>query len=274
MTTANGELKHELLLEAYGVRIAVSVGDDALVPDVMAILPPGWSECEDDDVTARFTIAPGRQGMFNLTRDDNPLGQDTEREVALGMLDSRIRMVIAQGARDRTFIHAGVVEVDGRAVLLPGRSFAGKTTLVEALIREGATYFSDEYAVLDEAGLVHPYAKPLSIRPRGAVRTPMPSPGTTERSAADLGGAVGDAAVLIGLIASLTYVPEGTWSVKPLSRGEGALALLDNSVSVRDQPEHALRLVTRAAATARAVEGERGEALDAARELMALARES
>jgi hypothetical protein len=273
MTLANGDA-HDLLLEAYGVRVAVSVGDPALLPDVMAVLPPGWTECADEDVAARFAIAPGRQGMFNLTRDENPVGQDAEREVALGMLDSRIRMVIAQGARDRTFIHAGVVEMKGRAVLLPGRSFAGKTTLVEALIREGATYFSDEYAVLDDAGLVHPYAKPLSIRPRDAVRTPVPSPGTTETTAAELGGVVGDAAVPIGLIASLSYVPGGAWSVKPLSRGEGALALLDNSVSVREQPEHALRLVTRAAATARAVEGERGEALDAARELMALTRES
>ena len=63
------------------------------------------------------------------------------------------------------FVHAGVVAVDGRALLLPGGSFTGKTTLVAALLRAGAQYGSDEYAVLDEAGLVLPaYPRPLSIR--------------------------------------------------------------------------------------------------------------
>jgi hypothetical protein len=43
-------------------------------------------------------------------------------------------------------------------MVLPGKSFAGKTTLVAALVRAGAEYWSDEYAVLDANGDVHPYA--------------------------------------------------------------------------------------------------------------------
>jgi hypothetical protein len=34
-------------------------------------------------------------------------------------------------------------------------SYSGKTTLVSELIRAGATYYSDEYAVIDERGRVH-----------------------------------------------------------------------------------------------------------------------
>ena len=33
-----------------------------------------------------------------------------------------------------------------------------------ALVRAGAEYYSDEFAPLDAGGLVHPFAKPLSIR--------------------------------------------------------------------------------------------------------------
>jgi hypothetical protein len=36
--------------------------------------------------------------------------------------------------------------------VLPGRSFAGKTTLVAALVQVGAEYWSDEYPVLDAEG--------------------------------------------------------------------------------------------------------------------------
>ena len=73
-------------------------------------------------------------------------------------------MYIALHAPNHVFVHAGVVGVEDRAIVLPGRSFAGKTTLVAALVKAGAEYWSDEYAVLDADGLVHPYPKPLSVR--------------------------------------------------------------------------------------------------------------
>ena len=40
---------------------------------------------------------------------------------------------------------------------------------MKALLRAGATYYSDEYALLDESGRVHPFARKLSLRqPDGA----------------------------------------------------------------------------------------------------------
>ena len=74
---------------------------------------------------------------------------------------------VAEEARRGVFVHAGVVGWKGRALVLPGKSGAGKTTLVAELIRAGATYYSDEYAVLDERGRVHPYARPLAVRVDG-----------------------------------------------------------------------------------------------------------
>ena len=64
-------------------------------------------------------------------------------------------------------MHAGVVGWNGRALLLPGRTLSGKTTLVAELLRAGATYYSDELAVLDARGRVHPFPKPLAIREKG-----------------------------------------------------------------------------------------------------------
>ena len=66
-------------------------------------------------------------------------------------------------------VHAGVVTWHERAVLLPGRTRSGKTTLVTELVKRGATYFSDELALLDRSGLVHPYPRSLCVRvPRSA----------------------------------------------------------------------------------------------------------
>jgi uridine kinase len=41
-------------------------------------------------------------------------------------------------------------------IAIPGRSFSGKTSLVTALVRAGAVYYSDEFAVIDRDGLVRP----------------------------------------------------------------------------------------------------------------------
>ncbi len=60
-----------------------------------------------------------------------------------------------------TAVHAGVVELGGRALLLPGSTKSGKSSLVAELLRHGAVYFSDEYALIDAQGRAHPY--PSSI---------------------------------------------------------------------------------------------------------------
>ena len=76
----------------------------------------------------------------------------------------RSASISAEPLRMLIFIHAGVVAQDGVAIALPGVSFAGKTTLVSALVRAGAVYYSDEFAVIDKRGVVNPYPKALSVR--------------------------------------------------------------------------------------------------------------
>ena len=75
-------------------------------------------------------------------------------------------------------VHAGAVLFGNRAVLLPGKSFAGKSSLVAELLRRGATCLSDEYALIDGAGIVHAYPRPLLLRNGGHAQTPV-LPGTS-----------------------------------------------------------------------------------------------
>lgn len=64
------------------------------------------------------------------------------------------------------YVHAGVVGLEGRGIVLVGESGAGKTSTVGALLRRGASYLSDEVALLDpEAGVVIPFAIPMAVKP-------------------------------------------------------------------------------------------------------------
>src|SRR5205085_10412678 len=111
---------------------------------------------------------------------------------------------VAERAPDHLFVHAGVVAWKGRAIVMPGASFAGKTTLVQAWLEAGATYYSDEFAVLDRAGRVHPFARPLAVR-----EGPTAWPGRVP--AAALGAGIGTTPLPIGLVLVTAYRAGARW---------------------------------------------------------------
>lgn len=58
------------------------------------------------------------------------------------------------------FVHAGVVERDGNAVMIVGRPGAGKTTFTHTLINRGWRFVSDELAPIDPvSGKIWPYPR-------------------------------------------------------------------------------------------------------------------
>lgn len=64
------------------------------------------------------------------------------------------------------FVHAGVVALEGRGMILVGESGSGKTSTVAALLRRGATYLSDEVALLDPTACVAiPFVVPMAVKP-------------------------------------------------------------------------------------------------------------
>lgn len=252
---------------AFGVRLEVHVEERALLPEVEAILPPTWTAAEGDGVDTRFSIAPVDDG-YEVSQDGVPMTPSVGRGIAVEILDAQMRMAVATMSPRGAFIHAGCVAVDGRAVVLPGRSFAGKTTLVAEMIRRGATYLSDEFAVLDEDGLVHPYPKPLSIRPPEATLRSVHM-AARETPAADLGADTGARALPIVLIAAARYRPAARWSPEPRSRAQGALILLSHALAARLDTERVLPIVRRAAAGAAVLEGDRGDAGEVAEALLA-----
>jgi hypothetical protein len=148
-----------------------------------------------------------------------------------------------------------VVGWRGKAIVLPGRSFSGKTTLVTALIRAGATYYSDEYAVFDERGRIHPYARPLGIRELGSFNSQNVKP-------EELGAGLGTRPLKVGLIVSTSFKKDARWRPRDISHGQAVLELLANTVSARSRPGNALKVLSQALSAARAVKGGRGEAAE------------
>jgi hypothetical protein len=176
-------------------------------------------------------------------------------------LESDLQMFVAEWARRRIFVHAGVVGWRGQAIVIPGHSLSGKSTLVAALVRAGATYYSDEYAVFDAQGCVHPYARRLSLRTENFGRPVRCDPET-------LGGRRGAKPLPVGLIAVSQYQSGASWRPRQLSPGQAALALLANTVPARRRPEAALAALQPVVSCAAALKGRRGEADETAAVLL------
>jgi hypothetical protein len=249
---------------AYGLRIGLRANDARALERIRGVLPPGWTGSASPVVDRVYSlVANDATGDVDADRacqlylGAEPLGGRLSLDEVCEVLENSLHPYVAEFARRRLFVHAAVVGWRGRAIVLPGTSFAGKTTLVRALIDAGATFYSDEYAVFDARGRVHPFARPLSIREDGAAwlrREAVASPGTT--------------ALPVGLVAMARYRPGARWRPRRLAPGEAVLALLANTVAARRRPDVAFRTLREVVSGAQAVKGTRGEAQETARSIL------
>jgi hypothetical protein len=252
---------HEIAFESFGVRVAVATMSDEQIEQIKDLLPPGWQPCDPNVVDKRFAIEPDSQNRWVMSRDGRPVTDaGLGPEHVLKLFESQLRAFVALNAPDLIFVHSGVVAVNGRLVVMPAFSFAGKSTLVAALISAGATYYSDEYAPIDEHGLVHPYARQLSLRGPGQARN--------DAHVKTFGAVAGDEPMPIARVVVTNYRRGAEWKPRKLSAGESAMALLAHTVPAQSRPEQSMRHLTRAVRNAEAFESERGEADELARILI------
>ncbi|MBA3747747.1 MAG: hypothetical protein H0W96_09705 [Solirubrobacterales bacterium] len=249
-----------IAFESFGVRVEVSMTPAEQIELVRPLLPPGHQSCDSADVQKRFAIVAGARAEYTLLRDGEQFAERLGLELALVLLEAQVRAYVALHAPDRIFVHAGVVAHAGKAIVIPGMSFSGKTMLVAALVRAGATYLSDEFAPLDEHGLVHPYPKPLSIRDERRVQH--------EHDVASIGGTAGDQPLRVGLVVATEYRPGAQWRPRRLSAGQGLLALLAHTVAAQTRPEQVMRFLTRAVGETAILESPRDEAAELAGALL------
>jgi hypothetical protein len=182
-------------------------------------------------------------------------------------LSAVLDFAAAAHATERVVLHAGVVEWEGRAILIPGRSLSGKTTLTAALVRAGATFYSDEFAPIDREGRVWPHARPLSVRAPGSTAPGRPVP------VEDLGAQAGTEPMPVGLVVDTRHVAGATWRPTRLDAGAGLLRILDNAVVAQTAPDLALSFLAPIVASAPVLASQRGDADEtAAKILMAASR--
>lgn len=211
----------------YGVEVRL---DDrtglGLADHVRAALPPeltAGDHAAEEVVTYTVTVVPGESPEYVVAADALEVFAAESAEAVGDWLAQDIDATVAHRSGEMTFVHAGVVGWRGLAIVIPGppRSPA-ISTLVAELVRRGAVYYSDRFAVLDGRGRVHPYRAPLELG------------GVLQRDLRLVQDDVPAEPLPLGLVVACGGPPAAVW--RPLIRHgrRSALPLLEAAVGSRD----------------------------------------
>ena len=250
-----------LAFETYGTIVGIESTELRLIEKVREIARKSFlgrlkiiEDCDFYSVDFVFGLAAIETGTFQLWEDGAFLSE-SERESDFDRhLTGYLRVRVAEHARPWVFAHAGVVALNGKVVVLPGRSFSGKTTLVAELIRNGADYYSDEYAVFDEEGSVHPFARDLSVRPDGNRIAPV------QVGINELGGNPATRAAKVGLILFTEYVPGSVWRPERLTQGNAIKELIPHTIPIRRNTAFSMKVLKAVVSRAIMLKGLRSDA--------------
>lgn len=246
--------------EAFGVKIGVRSNNikiiEKLKDGLPFLLPIDLKEIPIEAAEHIYSVyrskSRRRPNLTYLGQEEVVRQAFNERKVDL--IESQIRMTVAEFAEDFVFLHAGAIGYKGKAIIIPARSFSGKTSLVAEFAKRGFEYYSDEYAVLDRNGLVHPFTKKLSIR--GIIDDYQ----QVDIGVEELGGRKGVVPLEVGLILVSRYVKGGKFTPELVSAGAGIIESIANSVSIRQNPQFVLQVLSLVTNRAKIVKTNRSEA--------------
>lgn len=244
--------------EAFGVRIAVTSNNALILSEINSrlpkIIPRGFKNLTTKKLDHLFFIKKiPNENIFEIYKNSKKIEWWANKNSLLDYLDTQLRITIAEYAVSKVFIHAGVIGWKGNALVIPGKSFSGKTTLVAELIKHGADYYSDEYAVLDENGDVHPFPKMLSIR--GIIDDFTQIDFAPE----DLGGKIGVKPLPVKLVLITEFEKNAVWNPEILKAGEGIMDILHHTIPTRHNPAFTLKVLSIMANRAIITKSKRGE---------------
>lgn len=232
---------------------------DFLARYVFSLLPESHDTCTSQAISIRVDHV---DGGYRLAVDDIEVARPiNQRELVLAVMQALDESVIYR-LKGSKAVHAGAVAFGDRALLIPGITHAGKSSMVAELLRRGATLLSDEYALIDMAGFVHAYPRSVVLRDSCRVQSPM--------LPEELGSSFATEPVPVRWILALEYKPESVWEVREVPQSEALMTLLTNTPHPITESPEMIDFFVRAVSGARCYAGFRGEVGQAADRIVQL----
>lgn len=238
------------LIEKAGVKETVLLNGKAAEALLSPMLADLQAQVTSTSVDIEISVGGG-EGEWQL-RDAASKVTRTFKQAGdlIYHLSDRILFHIADQATSVHCVHAAAVAANGRAMMIPGNSGAGKSSFTAWLVANGFDYLSDELILL-EGSSVSGIARPIQIKAAGidAIRPLLTSAGaviTGQRAnavfAADLGGAVSCLpSHQLAAFVYPRYKAHADFSFTDISSAEAGMGLMENHVNARNLHGHGFR---------------------------------
>jgi hypothetical protein len=228
------------------MKLALSVlGVEALIgcvdPDTHALLEAtcgGMSASVERPVLRYEVRRRNPSSPYIIRRDGQTRASAHDRAELLWAFDDDLAIEIQRQRPDLYFVHAAVLELDGRAFMLVGESGAGKSTTAWALLHHGFGYLSDELAPVNLRSLtVQPYLRALCLKDEPPAPYDLPASALwTSRSihisTRDLPGRVWRESLALEGTFFLRYDADARVpSVRPMTSAEGTVHLYASTLN-------------------------------------------
>jgi len=213
-----------------------------------------------------LTVATEGDGRYAIREGRGPaaLISGLSRPDALIQISEIVASRLAAHLTNGVALHAGAVGWNGRSILIPGQSGAGKSSLTAWFVDKGFAYLTDELSVLAADGAVAGLSRALMLKraadtfvsalPRftswqrhRAGETLMLRPETPDDHA--------PAGLLpCGLIIFPSFTPGADLTIRPLTSARACIGLMGCNVNSRNLPDGGFTIISSLARRVTAVE--------------------
>lgn len=221
------------IYSAGGIQCEVLTNRHQLATDVRFALRDLTADDSSGPAVSFHVLHSGKPPPANpwsLWRDHQACERTVANDYIVRYLMWEItRMVFERD--DRVTLHGAALALDGKGLVLPGRSHVGKSTLAGWLTHSGWGFLTDEAAIIDpDQLLIEPFWRPIGVR------RPGPLEGVVDAGSVHVGDAAESLvpASSLGRLGSATPMsvmvfpelsPSGRNTLTPITAGE-ALAEL------------------------------------------------
>lgn len=263
----SGAVSHSFSVRVLGCVICFEAesnhAQELLDRHLFPSVPRELAHPEQSDIKVRIVDS---EREARLLVDDVVIASADQPSALLRQLIDWLDRTLVQRLTGLHAIHAGAVLIGDKALVLPGSSHSGKSSLVAELLRRGAVCLSDEYALIDAQGLVHAYPRTLLLRDGAVAQIPV--------APRELDATVATTPARVGWILALRYDRAASWSIHPEPQSAALLTLLKNTPHVLAERPEMVSAFQKAVAGAACYSGSRAEAADAVTHILRLVSSS
>ncbi len=207
----------------------------------------GQMEAEAVEVDLQYNVNRGLDSSFQLIRKGQPPIVAASDGELLFQLEKDLTIELQKLRSDLYFLHAAVLGLAGKALMLVAPSGSGKSLTTWALLHHGFQYCSDELGPVDlNTFEVLPYPHALCLKSLPPERYSLPAttlfaPPTIHIPTSALTGLVCTAALPLTAIFFLQYHPELVYpQLQALTKAEAGTRLFINALNPLAHPGEGL----------------------------------